>query len=113
MPGPPLGSLRDYSSFLAELLSDPQVKHSTVAGWSSSTYTGIVEGEILFANGIRLRLREELDFEAGLITSYGYEVYRRETRPASCIEKTARRPWEAVDTGSFGHRTQLAGSHLR
>jgi len=33
--------------------------------------------------------------------------------PASCIEKTARRPWEAVDTGSFGHRTQLAGSHLR
>jgi hypothetical protein len=30
----------------------------------------------LFSSGIRLRLREELDFDAGLITSYGYEVYR-------------------------------------
>ena len=31
---------------------------------------------MFFSNGIRLRLREELDFDAGLITSYGYEVYR-------------------------------------
>ena len=29
-----------------------------------------------FTHGLRLRMREELDFEAGLITSYGYEVYR-------------------------------------
>ena len=27
-------------------------------------------------NGYRFRMREEIDFEAGLITSYGYEVYR-------------------------------------
>ena len=31
-------------------------------------------------NGIRLRLREELDFDAAIITSYGYEVYRHEER---------------------------------
>ncbi len=30
----------------------------------------------MFSNGIRLRIREELDFDAGLIASYGYEVYR-------------------------------------
>jgi hypothetical protein len=39
-----------------------------------------VEGEVLFANGIRLRMREEIDFAAALITSYGYEVYRDEER---------------------------------
>jgi hypothetical protein len=80
MPGSPLGSLRDYSSFLAELFADPSVERSTVSVWSDSRYTGIVEGEVFFSHGIRLRLREELDFEAGLITSYGYEVYRGDTR---------------------------------
>jgi len=47
-----------------------------VAVWSDSPYTGVAEGEVFFSNGIRLRLREELDFGASLITSYGYEIYR-------------------------------------
>lgn len=34
----------------------------------------------MFANGLRLRMREEMDFEAGLIVSYGYEVYRGDER---------------------------------
>jgi len=72
----PLKSLANYSRFVAELLHRPTVEHSTVAVWSASPYTGIAEGEVFFSNGIRLRLREELDFDAGLITSYGYEVYR-------------------------------------
>jgi hypothetical protein len=72
----PLKSLTDYSRFVAELLHRSTVDRSTVAVWSDSPYTGIAEGEVLFSNGIRLRLREELDFDAGLITSYGYEVYR-------------------------------------
>jgi hypothetical protein len=76
----PLRSLRNYSSFLAELLADSLVERSTVTVWSDSPYTGIAEGEVFFKNGIRLRLREELDFDAGLITSYGYEVYRGEAR---------------------------------
>jgi hypothetical protein len=71
-----LHSLPDYSRFVAELLNRPSVQRSTVAVWSASRYTGIAEGEVFFSNGIRLRLREELDFDAGLITSYGYEVYR-------------------------------------
>ena len=74
--GNSLKSLTSYSSFVAELLYRLPVERSTVAVWSDSRYTGIAEGEVFFSNGIRLRLREELDFDAGLITSYGYEVYR-------------------------------------
>ena len=76
MPTNPLKSLADYSRFVIELLGQPNVKYSTVAVWSESRYTGIAEGEVLFANGLRLRMREEVDFDAGLIVSYGYEVYR-------------------------------------
>lgn len=76
----PLKSLTDYSHFMAELLDRSSVERSTVAVWSDSPYTGTAEGEVIFSNGIRLRMREELDFDAGLITSYGYEVYRGEER---------------------------------
>jgi hypothetical protein len=72
----PLASLADYSRFVAESLNRPTVVRSTVAVWSDSPFTGIAEGEVVFTNGVRLRMREELDFDANLIASYGYEVYR-------------------------------------
>jgi hypothetical protein len=72
----PLASLASYSPFVAELLSHPIVLRSTVVVWSDSPYTGIAEGEVFLAEDIRLRMREELDFEAGRITAYGYAVYR-------------------------------------
>jgi len=75
-----LSSLAEYGRFVAELLNHPSVLRSTVAVWSDSPYTGIAEGEVFFSNGVRLRIREELDFDAGLITAYGYEVYRGEDR---------------------------------
>jgi hypothetical protein len=75
MPGSPLKSLAEYSRFLAELLSNPRIVRSTVSLWSDSRYTGIAEGEVFFTGGIRLRMREEIDFAAALIVSYGYEVY--------------------------------------
>jgi len=76
----PLTSLPEYSRFVAATLDRPSVTRSTVAVWSDSPYTGVAEGGVFFARGIRLRLREELDFQAGLITAYGYEVYRGEER---------------------------------
>jgi len=76
----PLESLANYSRFVAELVDRPTVKRSTVIVWSDSSSTGIVEGEVIFLNDIRLRLREELDFSTCLIKSYGYEVYRRKER---------------------------------
>ncbi len=80
MSAHPLQSLTVYSGFIAELLNRPTVRHSTVTAWSASPYTGVVEGEVFFAQGFRLRLREEVDFDAHLISSYGYEVYRDEER---------------------------------
>ena len=80
MTSNPLKSLSEYSRFIAELLGQPNIKTSTVAAWSDSPYTGIAEGEVVFVNGLRLRMREEVDFDAGLIISYGYEVYRGEER---------------------------------
>jgi hypothetical protein len=76
----PLKALGDYSRFVAELLSRPSIKSSTLAVWSDSPFTGIAEGEVVFTHGLRLRMREEVDFDAGLIISYGYEVYRGEER---------------------------------
>ena len=75
-----LDSLASYSGFVAKLLHRPDVRHSTVAVWSDSRYTGIAEGEVVFENGIRLRLREEIDFDAEVIASYGYEVCRGSER---------------------------------
>ena len=80
MTDSPLNSLTEYSRFVADLLHRPTVERSTVAVWSDSPYTGIAEGEVFFSNNVRLRLREELDFDAGLITSYGYEVYQGSER---------------------------------
>lgn len=76
MADQPLKSLSDYSRFVVQLLSQPPVERSTVTVWSASSYTGVAEGEVFFAKNLRLRIREELDFDAGLITAYGYEVYR-------------------------------------
>ncbi len=76
----PLKSLTDYNRFVMELLSHTNVRSSTISVWSDSPYTGIAEGEVIFVNGLRLRMREEVDFEAGIIISYGYEVYRGEER---------------------------------
>jgi len=73
----PLKSLADYTHFVAKVLDHPFVQHSTVVVWSDSPYSGTAEGEVFFAGEVRLRIREELDFDAGLITSYGYEVYQR------------------------------------
>ncbi len=76
----PLKSLSDYSRFVADLLGRSNVESSTVSVWSDSPYTSVAEGEVLFTNRLRLRMREEVDLAAGLIISYGYEVYRGEDR---------------------------------
>jgi hypothetical protein len=76
MSSTPLQSLAEYSQFVVDLLDRPVVDRSTVVVWSTSRYTGVAEGEVFFRSGVRLRMREELDFAAGIIAAYGYEVYR-------------------------------------
>ncbi|MCB9078483.1 MAG: hypothetical protein H6631_12865 [Anaerolineaceae bacterium] len=95
----PLKSLQAYSRFVAELFNQPPVERSTITVWSASPYTGIAEGEIFCSNDIRLRIREELDFDAALITSYGYEVY----------QGTKRLYW--YDDFPHPHDPSLASTH--
>ena len=65
-----------YSRFVAALLDRATVAGSTLVVWSVGPYTGVAEGEVFFSQGIKLRVMEELDFKAELITAYGYEVYQ-------------------------------------
>lgn len=76
----PLHSLGKYSEFVVTTVDRPTVQRSTLAVWSTSPYTGIAEGEVLFPEGLKLRVLEELDFDAGLITGYSYEVYRHDEK---------------------------------
>jgi hypothetical protein len=62
----PLSSLADYRRFVSEWVNHPQIQHSTVIVWSESPHTGIAEGEIFFRNGLRLRMREDIDFDVFL-----------------------------------------------
>ena len=80
MSGNALKSLDEYSRFVAELFDRPTVERSTLTVWSVSKYTGAAEGEVFLAGGYRLRIREEIDFDAGIITAYGYEVYKGDER---------------------------------
>ena len=71
-----LHSLDQYSQLIAKLTNRASIENSTLRVWSTSKYTGIAEGEIFLIKGYRLRMREEIDFDAGLISAYGYEVYK-------------------------------------
>lgn len=75
-----LKSLDEYSQLIAEICARATVEKSTISVWSVSKYTEIAEGEIFFSGEYRLRMREELDFDEGIITSYGYEVYHGNKR---------------------------------
>jgi Family of unknown function (DUF6516) len=80
MASNPLKSLADYSQFIAGIVNRPEIERSTISVWSESPFSGVAEGEIFFSKGVRLRLREELDFDESIITSYGYEAYQFEER---------------------------------
>ncbi len=106
--GDPLRSLAAYSQFVADALNRPTVNRSTVAVWSESSYTGTAEGEIWFSNGLRLRIREEIDFHVGLITSYGYEVYGAQERLSGMtisLTQRTRRSLRRIHTTSTSRRT--------
>lgn len=79
-PENPLHSLENYSEFVVATVDRSTAVRSTLIVWSTSPYTGIAEGEVRFPEGLRLRVLEELDFGAGLITGYSYEVYRHDEK---------------------------------
>ena len=101
----PLRSLATYSQFVAEALQAACVLHSSVRVWSDSPYTGVAEGEVHCAGGIWLRMREELDFDAQLITAYGYEFYRGTER--LCWYDDFPHPQDPALAATFPHHQHV------
>jgi hypothetical protein len=57
--------------------SNPEhIRASTLRLYSVSAMNAIVEGEILFSNGLVLRVKEFLDFKQERIVDYSYTIYR-------------------------------------
>jgi hypothetical protein len=70
-------SQAEYERLIYNLPNDhPEVAHSTLRLYSTSTLTAIVEGSVLLRNGLELRIIEALDFKAGQIRHYSYTVFR-------------------------------------
>ena len=75
-------SRAEYEIFVYSLPGDyaEQIHQSTLKLYSVSALVAIVEGEVFFHNGLRLRVMEVIDFKASQIRKYSYEVWRGEEK---------------------------------
>ena len=74
----PFRSLRDYEDLVYTLRErSPSVRRSTLVVVRRGKRTATVQGEITFARGYRIMLKERLSFDEGpvVIEDYGYEVW--------------------------------------
>ena len=74
----PFLSLRNYEEFVYTLNQRfPSVKGSTLTVVPRGKRMAILQGEIFFAQGYRIIVRERLSFDKGpvLIEDYGYELW--------------------------------------
>ena len=75
----PFQSLSDYEAFIYQLGSAyPAIRRSTLVVVRRGASIAVLRGELEFARGIRLNVRERLTFDRspGSIREYGYEVWR-------------------------------------
>ena len=64
-------TLPEYESLVYGLPDAyPEIVSSTLRVYSTSAFTAAVEGDVLFKNGLRLRVAEAIDFHASLIRKY-------------------------------------------
>lgn len=74
----PFLSLHNYEEFIYTLKkSYPSVQSSTLIIVRRGKRTAIVQGEIIFAKGYRITIKERLSFDIDqvVIESYGYEFW--------------------------------------
>jgi len=72
-----------YENFIFTLPEHfPSIEYSTLVFQRLEPFTAIVRGEVFFAEGIRLRVLQILDFgdEERFIQRYSYEVYREDEK---------------------------------
>ena len=74
----PFPSYAEYEVLIYGLAESypQQIKSSTLRLFTTSAHTAQVEGEIEFSNGLRLSVREFIDFIAEQIRDYSYTVFR-------------------------------------
>ena len=76
----PFQSLRDYEAFVYTLRQRfPSVQSSTLVVVQRGKRIATLQGEITFAQGVRVSIRERLSFDEGVIVieDYGYELWRK------------------------------------
>jgi hypothetical protein len=76
----PFQSLRDYEEFVYTLRQQfPVVTGSTLVLIQRGKRTALVQGDITFADGYRVNVKERLslDTDAVLIEDYGYELWHK------------------------------------
>lgn len=74
----PFQSLRDYEEFVYTLKQRyPIIQRSTIVIARRGKRMATLQGEIAFAKGYRIALKERLSFDEGpvLIEDYGYELW--------------------------------------
>jgi hypothetical protein len=73
----PFQSLHDYEEFIYTLQqSFPAIKSSSLVVIQRGKRVAIVQGELIFADGYRLRIRERLSYDdAVVVEDYGYELW--------------------------------------
>ncbi len=76
-----LSSFAAYSVFIYTLPERfPSTKHSTLVLIPKGVTMGLLQGELEFEKGVKLRVLERIDFDAARIEYYSYTVYRGEER---------------------------------
>lgn len=74
----PFQSLRDYEEFAYTLRERfPAIERSTLVVIPRGKRVAVVQGEITFAKGYRITVKERLSFDSDsvVIESYGYELW--------------------------------------
>jgi hypothetical protein len=97
----PFQSLRDYEEFVYTLQQNfPAIKSSSLVVIQRGKRVAILQGELSFANGYRLVIRERLSYDdVIMIEDYGYELWHN-------IEKIA---W--YDSQPHPNDPTLANNH--
>ena len=72
----PIPERSEYETLIYSLPDQfPEIETSTLHIYSTSAFTGTLEGAVILKNGIRIQAVEVLDFGAGIIRKYSYTVY--------------------------------------
>lgn len=73
----PLASVESYETFVYSLQHQyHQIKVSTLVFKRSGKLFGELFGQLFFEGGVRIFVKERLDFKNNVIKGYGYEVWR-------------------------------------